>query len=393
MIDLTKTLSLRDARELSREFAEARDRRLQAARIIAAGGGGRYGQVRIDSAKSDAEAYLKALAIDWALAMDKTRARVDSFAPMAFDALTSAYQEIYKVEHRPLDATLMFPAQSGGHSAAAEDIAVYESDIIGGAQVGNSYSSDIPLVAGPVMSEFRQPVIPFMVAGERNFMDDRRLSLARQNNAPAVDTWESKTAAAAQSIAAAKNAMWLYGSTIAGIDGIFGNPNIPVMQPSPGPWSTLTADQLTDELSKLFNHIPDRMFNGGDDAMRRVKLFLPPAALRRIRDVKIPNTGISVWVSFRDSYGLRDEQLVAVYSLDPANSTLLPGGVSGLSAATALVKMDMGDQWDPYLLETQPLEIPVPTQINGINERTIWHSRAGGLVVVDARRVATCSGL
>lgn len=328
--------------------------------------------------------------------VDRMDGRSDADIPQASQALTFIYERVYQIEHAGLaawDEQILKIDRSV--DPAAEQYVWYEKDLIGAPRAASTYDiTTIPMVVGPVAAPNLGRIVPALVGFETNFMDDRRTALARRNGKPDFQIEAGKIDVCKQVIAEFFNAAWLYGDVALGIDGLHSSPVVRNIPSPSNTWANLTPQQLADELNKLFNFIPNTAQGGVLGDIKKVRLLLPPSQYDRIHEPTFANTqGMSVWAAFRDSHGLKDDQVVKVFEFASANSAVYTGGPLGLSADRAYVIYDVGDEWDPTFVMSQPIEIPVPPRQTGVGEVTYMHARGGGIKIPDGRRIAYYEGL
>ena len=97
---------------------------------------------------------------------------------------------------------------------------------------------------------------------------------------------------------------------------------------------------------------------------------------------------------FKETNGLRDDQVVMMYELQASNSQVYTGGPQFLSADRGLVIYQSGDMSeDPVFVLPQDVEMPAPPRNNGLSETTFYHARFGGMKLPDARRIRYVAGL
>ena len=397
--------SFSDPGAISRTLAQLSQQRHDAAQAARNSGVLSYGGGRCDAAafgtdpdKADRAMRFRMLAHEHAAACSRrTGERLDATIPMASQGLTEIYNQVYKYEHSDLAAWegQIFDRKTD-IDPAAEQYVTYERDLVAVPRVGSTYDvTGIPMANGPAADVgLIGNIVPMLVGYEGNFMEPRRTALGVRNGKPDFMIEQGKIEACQRTIAEACNSLWLYGDTGLGIDGLHSNPFIGNVPSSPGVWSGLTAQQLADELVKLFNFIPDTAQGSGLRDMKNVTLYLPPEQYNRIMTPTFANTtGVTPWQVFRDANGLRDDQVRKVHSFAAANSQVFTGGPLGLVRDRAYVVYKQRDLWDPQFVMSQPIEIPVPPRETGVGNVTIFHARAGGLWLPDARRVAYYEGL
>lgn len=393
-----------------------KDRRAVAAGL-ASGRADRYGR-RVDAApdavkaRGDVhkQAHDMALTLEWADylgayfghrgekmdASPQAALRADGLVPMASQALTYFYTEVYEIQHGDL------PAWQGdllkidrSVDPAAQNYVWYEKDIVGVARASNSYSTvDIPVVAGPMAQANTGLIVPALVAMEVNFMEMRNAALARANGKPDFDVDRSKQEACQRALAEFTHFLWLYGDAQLGIDGLHNHPAVSTITLTGGPWSGKSPAQILTDLTTMLYTIPNTSLGQLGD-LRKIKMFLPPDQWQQANSVPITAAGDkSVLQYFKEMNGLRDDQVVWNYELKASNSQVYTGGPTFLNADRALVlyldgRMDM----DPVFVLPQDIEMPAPPRQNGLSETTFFHLRAGGMKLPDARRIRYVEGL
>ena len=327
---------------------------------------------------------------------DAAVVREDGLVPMASQALTYFYSEVYDIEHADL------PAWQGDIlkidrtvDPAAERYVWYEKDILGVARASNSYAAeDIPIVAGPAAHPNQGHIVPALVGMELNFMDMRRAALAARNGKPNFDIDRSMSEACMRSLAEFGHFLWLYGDSVLGIDGLHNHPAAQTITLAGGPWSGKTPAQILTDLTTMLFTIPNTS-QGQLGDMKKIKIFLPPLQYQQAITQIISAAGDkSVLQYFKETNGLRDDQVVQMYELQASNSQVYTGGPQGLSADRALVVYQTGDvRSDPVFVLPQDIEMPAPPRQNGLSETTFYHARYGGMKLPDARRLRYVAGL
>lgn len=327
---------------------------------------------------------------------DAAVVRADGLVPMASQALTYFYNEVYQIEHADL------PAWQGDIlkidrtiDPAAENYVWYEKDILGVARASNSYAAeDIPIVAGPSAFPNRGNIVPALVGMELNFMDMRRAALAARNGKPDFDIDRSMSEACMRSLAEFGHFLWLYGDSVLGIDGLHNHPAVQTITLAGGPWSGKTPAQILTDLTTMLFTIPNTS-QGQLGDLKKIKIFLPMAQWQQANTQPITAAGDeSVLSYFKKINSLRDDQVVWMAELAAANSQVYTGGPQGLSADRALVIYQTGDmRSDPVFVLPQDIEMPAPPRQNGLSETTFYHARFGGMKLPDARRLRYVAGL
>lgn len=404
------------ASSLYRSILDQGGRRRQREAQIASGrkdaAGSVYGH-RVDAspaavqARGDARAQARSLAMveEWtdhfAFRMQAMGERVDSakmdgLVPVASQALTYFYSEVYEYQHNDL------PAWNGdilkidrSVDPAVETYVWYEKDLVGVARASNSYSTmDIPVVAGPMAQANTGNIVPALVAMEINFMDMRRAALARSQGKPDFQVDRSMAEACNRSLAEFGHFLWLYGDAQLGIDGLHNHPAVSTITLTGGPWSGKTPAQILTDLTTMLYTIPNSTQAGLGD-LSKIKIWLPMAQWQQANSVPITAAGDkSVLQYFKEMNSLRDDQVVWMAELAAANSQVYTGGPTFLNADRAVVaylegRMDR----DPVFVLPQDIEMPAPPRQNGLSETTFFHARFGGMKLPDARRLRYVEGL
>lgn len=348
---------------------------------------------RFDSERTDVADHAREIALkaEWAEHIAAvTGERVDSLVPMASQALTSFFSQVYEIKHNDLPAWEgnILRVDRTSVDPAANEYVWYERDLVGVARAGSTYDvTTIPMVAGPAAQANRGTIVPFLVGMDVNFMESRREALARSNGKPDFQIEQGKREACERSIAEAINAQWMYGDTTLGIDGLFNNPGISTYTVL-GSWASKTALQIYDDLQGMFNAIKNRTAGQLGDG-RRLKIILPPAAYDRLM-IPITAAGdksvLAYFVESNASRGATINTVVEQQAFASANSQIYNGGPLGLSTDTGLIVYDQGnDASDATFVLSQDIETPAPSRETGVGSVVYYHARAGGLRVPDAR--------
>jgi hypothetical protein len=415
LVALPGSVALRSSSTYSKIISSGVARRARADALVARRDAMSYGR-RVDASpaavrdRGDVRAQAQGFALEeeWSKFLDNRFAaenggrrdaavvRTDGLVPMASQALTYFYSEVYDIQHADL------PAWQGDIlkidrtvDPAAERYVWYEKDILGVARASNSYAAeDIPIVAGPSAHPNQGNIVPALVGMELNFMDMRRAALAARNGKPDFDLDRSMSEACMRSLAEFGHFLWLYGDSVLGIDGLHNHPAVQTITLLGGPWSGKTPAQILTDLVTILNTIPNSS-QGQLGDMKKIKIFLPPLQYQQAQTQIISAAGNkSVLTYFRESYGLREEQVVSMYELQASNSQVYTGGPQGLSADRALVVYQSGDvRSDPVFVLPQDIEMPAPPRQNGLSETTFYHARYGGMKLPDARRLRYVAGL
>lgn len=397
-----------------------RDRRATAMGLASGTRADRYGR-RVDASpagvQARGDAYKQALAMafecDWASylgdyfaqrgeRLDASPAgamRLDGLVPMASQALTYFYTEVYEIQHADL------PAWQGDIlkidrtvDPAVNDYVWYERDLVGVARASNTYSTvDVPVVAGPDAQANTGNIVPALVAMEVNFMDMRRAALARANGKPDFQIDRGKQEACQRALAEFTHFLWLYGDAQLGIDGLHNHPAVSTITLVGGPWSGKTPAQVLTDLTTMLYTIPNTSI-GALGQLSKIKIILPPDQWQQANSMPITAAGDkSVLQYFMETNRLREDQVPfgqLNYEFKAANSQIFTGGPTFLTSDRAIVLyLDGNMNMDPVFVLPQDIEMPAPPRQNGLSETTFFHLRAGGMKLPDARRIRYVEGL
>ena len=319
--------------------------------------------------------------------------RMDALVPVASQALTFFYSEVIEIAHAGLPAWQEEILGVDRSVPSAVDTYVwYEKDITGVARVASTYAmASIPMVAGPMAQANTGKIIPFLVGMETNFRESIQAAFARSNGKPDFQIESSKTAGCQRAIAEAINFLWMYGDPTMGIDGLMNHPMI-ATQSITGVWSGKTSAQILDDLTVLVNIIPNNT-KGQLGERSKITITLPPTQYQRANALPVTAAGSESVLSYvlRTNPGIKikEEQ-----SFASANSQIYAGGPLGLSRDRGLIYYDQPDkERNPRFVLSQAIEMPAPPRQNGLSETVVFHARAGGCKVPDARGILFVEGL
>lgn len=323
--------------------------------------------------------------------------RLDATVPMANQGLTYIFSEVYRFQHNSLPCwDEEFLKINRTVSPAANDYVWYEMDNVGVARAASSYSvTDIPMVAGPIASDNRGLIVPFMVGMETNFMDPRREALAVAMGKPDFQIEAMKRAACDRSLAEAADALWFGGDATLGIDGLMNNPVVETITVAT-PWSGATSLQILENLKQMVWAIPNR--TGGQlNELGRVRIILPPDQYQALMAPMTAAGSASIMEYFMEFFkeaGRGVPKIEMQYRLSASQSYVYNGGPNILAEDTGIILYETGSPMeDPTFVLSQPIEVPAPVRQTGVGDVTYYHMRAGGMMLPDARRIKYVVGL
>lgn len=324
-------------------------------------------------------------------------ARLDATVPMANQGLTYIFSEVYRFQHNSLPCwDEEFLKINRTVPSGAEDYVWYEMDNVGVARAASSYSvTDIPMVAGPLASDNRGLIVPFMVGMEMNFRDPIREAFAVSMGKPDFQVEAMKRAACDRSLAEAADALWFGGDATLGIDGLMNNPMVETLTVAT-PWAGATSLQILENLKQLVWAIPDRTAGALND-LGRVRIILPPTQYQALMAPMTAAGSASIMEYFMEFFkesGRGVPKVEMQYRLAASNSYAYNGGPNILAEDTGIVLYETGSPMeDPTFVLSQPIEVPAPVRQTGVGDVTYYHMRAGGMMLPDARRIKYVVGL
>lgn len=324
-------------------------------------------------------------------------ARLDATVPMASQGLTYIFPEVYRFQHNSLpcwDEEFLKIARNV--DPAANEYVWYETDNVGVARAASSYSvTDIPMVAGPIASDNKGLIVPFMVGMEQNFMDPRREALAVSMGKPDFQLDVMKRAACDRALAEAADALWFGGDSTLGIDGLVNHPVVETISIA-GPWSGKTSLQILADLKLMVWAISNRTAGALGD-LGKVRIILPPD---QYQSLMAPMTAagtasiMEYFIEFFKNAGHGVPKVEMQYRLAASNSYAYNGGPNTLAEDTAIILYETGNPMeDPTFVLSQPIEVPAPVRQTGVGDVTYYHMRCGGMRLPDARRIKYVVGL
>lgn len=327
----------------------------------------------------------------------------DGLSPMASQALTYFFQQIYQIRHAKLNAwNGEYLPINTNIDRAANDFVWYEEDLQGLARAASTYSPDkITLVAGPSGHANRGKIVPALCGYEVNFMDARREALAARNGKPVFRTEQKKLKACHQVLAEFFNALWLWGDPGLGIKGLHNDSRIQVVSLPNGDWANATGLQIKDDLVFMVDFIAQQSRGDlGDHA--KLKLRLARQWDTRARNAPVTSaatgTAASAMSYVQDSFKMRDNQFVALDELAAAQSEAYVGGPQNLSRDRAVMTYfddgasDPDMSGDPAFTLSQPIELPDAPKQTGTSRVQFLHARGGETMIPDSRRIVIFEG-
>lgn len=324
-------------------------------------------------------------------------ARLDATVPMASQGLTYIFPEVYRFQHNSLPCwDEEFLKINRSVSPAANDYAWYETDNVGVAKASSSYDvTGIPMVNGPIASDNKGLIVPFLVGFETNFMDPRREALAVSMGKPDFQIEVMKRQACDRALAEAADNLWFGGDATLGIDGLMNHPVVETITIS-GAWSGKTALQILDDLKTMVWAIANRTAGQLGD-LGRVRIILPPDQYQLLLAPITAAGSASImeyFIEFFKQAGHGVPKVEMQYRLAASNSYAYNGGPNILTEDTAIILYETGNPMeDPTFVLSQPIEVPAPVRQTGVGDVTYYHMRCGGMMLPDARRIKYVVGL
>lgn len=174
--------------------------------------------------------------------------------------LEHVYTKTYDVKYPEFKARSFIPLDASVPSGA-ETYTYRQFDEVGMAELIANYADDLPDVT-MFGKEFTGKCKSIGNAYSYSIQDVRRASMAGM----ALET--SLPSIARRAHEAKHDKIAAFGDTLSGLVGFLNHPNVPLVTPTTGTWSTATADQIIADLDKLVNsivtttngvHVPDTL--------------------------------------------------------------------------------------------------------------------------------------
>ena len=325
-------------------------------------------------------------------------AKLDTMVPMASQALTHFMPTVYEIQHPDLVCwEKKILGVDTSISPAANEVVWYDLDNMGSARVSNTYDlTTIPMVPGPQVSDNVIKIVPGMVGFSTNFMDPRREALASSNGKPDFDIEGNKRRACERSLAEFVDALWWAGDGTLGIDGLMKNPFVETSALAGGPWAGKTALQILDDLIAMVWSIPNRSIGTLQD-LGKLTMWLPPSQYQLLMQpiTAAGDTSIlAYFVEFFQQSGRGVPKVMFDWRFSATSSQVFNGGPQVLDEDTALIVYQEGNKdRDPMFILPQDIEVPTAVRMTGVGDVTLYHVRAGGLRLPDARKLLYIVGL
>lgn len=240
----------------------------------------------------------------------------------------------------------------------AETIKYEQFDQVGMAKIVRDYAKDFR-AADVVAKEFRSPVKSLGSGYQYSVQDVRAARMAGKS------LEQRKANAAKRAIMQSENSIGYFGDADHGLGGMLNNANVPVVAlPHAGAWSTLTADQLLDNLNANANNA----INLTKGVESPDTMLLPVSEFSLISTKRIPDANTTVLKFFLESQPF-------VTQVDWLQE-LSTAGVGGVPRIVSYRR-------DPDWLT---LEIPqdfeqFPVQEEGLAFKVPCHERIGGVLI------------
>lgn len=324
-------------------------------------------------------------------------ARLDATVPMASQGLTYIFPEVYRFQHNSLPCwDGEFLKINRSIAPAANEYVWYETDNVGVARASSSYDvTTIPMVQGPIASDNKGLIVPFLVGMETNFMDPRREAFAVSMGKPDFQIEQMKRQTCDRVLAEAADNLWFGGDPTLGIDGLMNSPVVETITIS-GTWASKTALQILDDLKLMVWSIANRTAGALGD-LGKIRIILPPDQYQKLITPQTAAGSASIMEYFIEFFRKADHgtpKIEMQFRLAASNSYAYNGGPNILAEDTAIILYETGNPMeDPTFVLSQPIEVPAPVRNTGVGDVTYYHMRCGGMMLPDARRMKYVVGL
>lgn len=171
----------------------------------------------------------------------------DKFTAVLEKELEYVKTQTYDIVYPEMKARQLIPV-SNEADPGAETITYRQWDEFGMAQIISNYGDDLPLIDA-LVEEFQQKVKGLGAAYQWSIQDIRRAAIS------GIPLDQRRARAARRSIEQQIENIAALGNTAAGLRGFAKHPNVPLVAPDTGTWSTATADQIIGDMNKLATSI------------------------------------------------------------------------------------------------------------------------------------------
>lgn len=171
----------------------------------------------------------------------------DKFTAVLEKELEYVKTQTYDIVYPEMKARQLIPV-SNEADPGAETITYRQWDEFGMAQIISNYGDDLPLIDA-LVEEFQQKVKGLGAAYQWSIQDIRRAAMS------GIPLDQRRARAARRSIEQQIENIAALGNTAAGLRGFAKHPNVPLVAPDTGTWSTATADQIIGDMNKLATSI------------------------------------------------------------------------------------------------------------------------------------------
>lgn len=171
----------------------------------------------------------------------------DKFTAVLEKQLEFVKTQTYDIVYPEMKARQFIPVNNDV-DPGAETITYRQWDDFGMAQIIANYGDDLPLIDA-LVEEFQQKVKGLGAAYQWSIQDLRRSAMA------GAQLDQRRARAARRSVETQIENIAALGNTAAGLRGFAKHPNVPLVAPDTGTWSTATADEMIGDLNKLATSI------------------------------------------------------------------------------------------------------------------------------------------
>lgn len=194
-------------------------------------------------------AYLQTVLAALGIRFDENDERMDAkYSAILARELEFVRAQTYDIVYPDKKARMLIPVDTTV-PAGAETIQYDQWDLFGMAHVISNYADDLPMV--DVLKErFSTVVQTIGDAYQWSIQDLERVAMV-----PGANLSQRRAGAARMVIENKIEDIAAFGLPIGGLRGLLNHPNVTLVSPTTGTWSTATAEQMCDDLNKLVEQV------------------------------------------------------------------------------------------------------------------------------------------
>ena len=268
---------------------------------------------------------------------------------------TRTYDEVFPA----FKARQLIPVSNEADSGA--ETIVYRSwTMTGMAQIIANYADDIPLVDA-LVEEFSQKVVGMALGWTYSIQDLRRSAMSGAN----LPT--RKAMATRRGIEQRIEDMGALGDSSVGMTGIANNPNVTLVTPLTGTWSTASGPQMVKDLL----HLESSIVIANKETFAPTTIVLDIASYNRLASTRMSTTGDSNWTAlkaFLDTAAYVTE-VVSWNKLAKADASLTGPRAICYAKTPEVLTLEIPQEFETFPPQPKNFSFKVPA-----------HARCGGVV-------------